>query len=257
MGIVLYPIREMLEAGTLKSYLTRGKRLGLSRGRGARISAHNPAVLQLNNAVAKRSVSLRMGHLNNRCTRFVEPLEQLHDFFSLRRMEVARRLVSENELRVHDQGARHGDKLLLSAGKLAREKVFLADDLKAVERIAHQAGTLFVRHVLIGERDIEVLEHREIVNQVVALKHKSDVALVQLVALLDVELVHRLVEEVILAAPGAVEHPDDAQKRGFTRARGPHNGDKLARQNVQVDAPQHEELATSLVIGLFQTAQLN
>ena len=114
-----------------------------------------------------------------------------------------------------------------------------------------------MRHVLIGERDIEVLEDREIVNQVVALKDESDVALVQFVALLDVELVHGLIEEVILAAPCAVEHSDDAQQSRFSRARGPHNGHKLARQNVQVDAPQHEELASSLVIGLFQTAQLN
>src|SRR6266581_8670248 len=127
MGTVLYPIRECF---------------GLSCCCGARISAHDPAVLQLNNAVAKRGVSLRMGHLNNRCSRFVEPLEQLHDFFSLRRMEVAGRLVSKNELRVQDHGTRHSDTLLLSAGKLAREKVFLADDLEAVERIAHQAGTL-------------------------------------------------------------------------------------------------------------------
>lgn len=50
-------------------------------------------------------------------------------------MEVACRLVSENELRLGNNRARDADELLLPTGKLARVKVFFPDDGEAVERV--------------------------------------------------------------------------------------------------------------------------
>ena len=63
-------------------------------------------------------------------------------------------------------------------------EVFLADDLEAVERIGDQALALGARHVLVGEREVDVLLHGQIVEQVIALEDHADVPLGQLGALL-------------------------------------------------------------------------
>src|SRR5271170_6840975 len=58
--------------------------------------------------------------------------------------------------------------------------------------------------------------------------HKANIGFVKLVAFFDVEPVDWFAVEVVLARPGAIEHPDDAQERGLTGSRGAHEGDKLA-----------------------------
>ena len=69
----------------------------------------------------------------------IELLEQLHDLAALLGVQVACRLVGQNHLRAGDDGARHGDELLLAAGQLVRVEVLLADDLKPVQHVAHDA----------------------------------------------------------------------------------------------------------------------
>src|SRR6266571_5690225 len=137
---------------------------------GGGVVSHDPAVLQLNNAAAVRSISLRMRDLNNRRSRIVQSLEKLHDFVALRGMQISSRLIRKDQLRTENHRASHAHKLLLAARELVWEKVFLAHDVEAIERVANQAHPLFVRHILVGERNLEILEHRQIVDQVIALK---------------------------------------------------------------------------------------
>src|SRR3954466_2992446 len=87
----------------------------------------------------------------------VEALEELHDFFALRRMQIAGRLVREDELRIRNDGERDADELLLPARKLARIKVLLPDDVEAVERVRDDRHALAFADVAIGKRDVEVL----------------------------------------------------------------------------------------------------
>jgi len=85
------------------------------------------------------------------------------------------------------------------------------------------------------ERDVQILVDRQVVQQVVALKHESDVLLVQLRAILGGQLVHRLIEKVVVASPGAVVHADDVQQRGLSGARRSHNRDELSLLDVEID----------------------
>ena len=158
---------------------------------------------------------------------------------ALARVQVAGRLVGENDLRVRDHRARHGDELLLAARELVRIEILLADDRELVEDVADHALALGLLDVAIRERDVEVLVDGEVIEQVIALEHEADVLLVQLGAVLRAELVHRLIEEVVLAGPGAVVHADDVEQRRLAGARRPHDRDELALLDVDVDAPQH------------------
>src|SRR5262245_45615737 len=88
----------------------------------------NPAVSQADNLVPIRGIRIGMGYLNNGRAAGIETLEELHDFASLIRVEVAGRLVGKNYLWIGYHRPCDPDKLLLAARELRRIKVALADD---------------------------------------------------------------------------------------------------------------------------------
>src|SRR5882672_6439739 len=127
---------------------------GLSDCRGGGLLlADYPAVFQLDDAVAVGGVALGVGDLKDGGAAFVEALEELHDFFALRGVQVPSGLVGENELGILNHRARYANKLLLPTGKLIWEQIFLPDDVEAIKNVADQADALFVRNVFVRERD--------------------------------------------------------------------------------------------------------
>ena len=63
----------------------------------------------------------------------VEVAEEVHDVEAVVAVEVAGGLVAEDELRVGDDRAGHGDTLLLSAGELLRVVARPVDDAHALQ----------------------------------------------------------------------------------------------------------------------------
>ena len=61
----------------------------------------------------------------------------------------------------------------------------------------------------------------------VLLENKSDVALIDLHSVSRLELVNRFAQKVVFACPGCVEHADDAQQCGLSRAGRSHDGDEF------------------------------
>src|SRR5438270_9114822 len=111
-------------------------------------------------------------------------------------------------------------------------------------------------HVLIRERNFQILEHGKIVDQMVALKNKTDIGLVQFIALLHIEFVDRLIEKIVFAAPGAVQHADDAEQRRLSRAGRPHERDEFALLNIDINSAQHEKFAAARLEGLLEITHL-
>ena len=97
---------------------------------------------QPHDPLAVARVLLRMRHLDDRRPFVVQLLEEAHDLAALIGVEVAGRLVGEEEFRARDERAGDADELLLAAGELAREEVLLADDLEAVERVRDERRAL-------------------------------------------------------------------------------------------------------------------
>ena len=169
----------------------------------------------------------------------VELLEQLHDLAALIGVQVAGRLVGQDDRRLRDERARDGDQLLLSAGELRRVEVLLADDLEAVEHVADQAVALLLLDVAIGERHVEVFVHRQVVQQVIGLEHEADVLLLQVGAVALAQRVNRLAVQEVLAGPRGVVHAQDVQQRRLAGAGRPHDRDELAGLEVERHAAQH------------------
>ncbi len=63
------------------------------------VVSHNPAVLQLNNAIPMGGISLRVCDLDDCCSGIIQFFEELHDLFALRGMEIPSRLIGEDQLR--------------------------------------------------------------------------------------------------------------------------------------------------------------
>jgi hypothetical protein len=98
-------------------------------------------------------------------------VQELHDPDRRVRVEVARRLVADQERRMVDHRARDRDALLLAAGQLPRERRRLVREADERERLGHLLANRLgpvtlhlqrVRHVLGGRpvgQELEVLEH--------------------------------------------------------------------------------------------------
>ena len=105
-------------------------------------------------------------------------------------MQIAGRLVGQQQRRFVNDSPRNANQLLLSAGKLVGIQVLLGDNLKMVERFGHHALPLTAWDVLVRQRQVDVFLHGQVVEQVIALEDHSDVALGQLGAIFALHQVH-------------------------------------------------------------------
>jgi hypothetical protein len=64
-----------------------------------------------------------------------------------------------------------------------------------------------------------------------------------------------VLEELVLARPRPIEHADDPEERGLSRARRPHDRDELALTDVEVDASEYPGARRTGVEGLLDAAE--
>src|ERR1700756_3251216 len=127
-------------------------------------------------------------------------------------MKIAGRFISQQQRRLVNDSASYADELLLPSRELAGIQVFLGDNLKMVERVGNQALPLLAGNVLVREWQVDVLLHRQIVEQVITLKDHADIALGQLRPLLALHLVDTLLAEPVLAIPAVIEQRENIQQ---------------------------------------------
>jgi hypothetical protein len=129
--------------------------------------------------------------------------------------------------------------------------------VKAVESVTDEALALFARNIFVGKRKLEIFEYGEIVDEVIALEDETDIGFVEFVAIFDAEFVDGFAIEKIFAGPGAIEHAENAEQRGFACAAGAHDGDEFAGGDVQGDAAEDEEFAAAGIVGFFEMVETN
>ncbi len=89
----------------------------------------------------------------------------------------------------------------------------------------------------------------------ITLKHEAKVFLVQFHAILLGELVNGVVDQVVLARPGAVMHSEKMEQSGFACARRPHDGDEFSLLDLEIDAAQDEGLGRAMFKIFFDVPQ--
>ena len=150
-------------------------------------------------------------------------------------VEVAGRLVGEQQRRLGREGARQRDALLLAARELRRVVVSAlaeADARRAVARAAVErlgaAGEL--------ERQEDVLERGQVGEQLERLEDEADAAAAQERQLVLGERLDRRAVDPHLALARPVEPGGEAEQRRLAASRRPEHGDELAARDREVDA---------------------
>src|SRR5690606_22664216 len=156
-------------------------------------------------------------------------------------VEVPGRLIREQNQGLVDQRTGHGDPLLLAARELSRLVGLpsLETDLREERASPVARGT--VPAAADQRRHHDVLERRELTQQVVELEDEADVAIAHRRHLLVVQ--HRDVAppEEDLPRGRAVERPQDVQERRLSGAARADDRDGLPRIDADVDSVQDLE----------------
>ena len=188
----------------------------------------DPAVEKVDDAVGIARVALRVGDHHDGGALLVQLGEQVHHLLAVLGIEVASRLVGEDELGVGDHGAGDGDALLLSARELLREVLGAVGDGHSLHHGRDPLLALRGADVQVAQRQLYVFIDVQLVDEVEALEHEADVALAELGALLLLQAADLLSEQLIGALGGIIQEAEDVEQRGFAAARRPHDGDELA-----------------------------
>ena len=164
----------------------------------------------------------------------VEVAEQVHDVKAVVAVEVASGLVAEDELRVGDDRAGHGDTLLLPTGELLRIVARPVDDAHAVQHLVDLRLALRLAEAEIAQRQLHVLENVHVVNEVEALKHEADDAAPQRQTVALAQAAHVATVEEIAARVGGVEEAEDVEQGGLAATGRAHYGYELALPDLHI-----------------------
>ena len=216
--------------------------------------AHDPAALELDHAAAHAVDHVRVvrGDQHGRAGA-VDPVQQLHDPDRGLGIEVAGRLVGEQQRRVVDERARHRDALLLAAGELVGVVVQLRRQAREAQDVGHLRADLLARAAGHLQRVGDVVVDRAVGQELEVLEDHAQVAPV---------VGHLLVLDLAEIAPGDHDAParrlvlleQQAHDRRLARAGLADDEDELAagdreRRVLQADVPG--------LVGLGDAAELD
>src|SRR3954470_10262600 len=142
------------------------------------------SVMQLNAAVSEARNSRVVSDHDDGAALLVELTQQAQDDLFVLRVEIAGRLIGENDGRIVDQGTRDAHALLLATGKVSGNVVcaiFQSDAPEGFERFS------FVGHTVEVLRQHHILKGSEIRNKMELLKDKADLLGAEAVELFAVE----------------------------------------------------------------------
>ena len=178
----------------------------------------------------------------------VERAEQLDDLRARLRVEVAGRLVAQEQLRRAVQRARDGHALLLPAGERARGRPGLVADADALERRHRARVVVGVGAAAVAEigGQLHVLAGAQVVEEVERLEDEADLAVAKARQAAIVERVQIVAEHVGLAGVAAVEAAHDVQERRLARAGAADEREQLARFDGERDVAQDGLRAVAL-----------
>src|SRR5215470_110043 len=116
------------------------------------------------------STTARMPNRNSATAN--EPVDQVERLVGALAVQVARRLVAEQERGIGHDGTRDAHALLLATGELPRIVVHAISEAHYFERGLHVLAPLGLRQARQEQRQLDVLERGEHGNQVVHLEHE-------------------------------------------------------------------------------------
>ena len=177
-----------------------------------------------------------VGHHADRGALAVELAQEVHDGLAIFGVEVSGGLVGEEDAGLAAQGPGHGDALLLAARKLARIVPHAVAHPDLFQRLGGALFALGGGESPVGQGKLDVLEDREVADEVEALENETDLAVPDPGALGVVDAGDVVAVELVGALGRRVEQPEDREQRRLAAARRTGDGDVLPLVDVEVDA---------------------
>ena len=219
-------------AGDRGAWPARRRRLFAAQRR-HRVEVHHLAVQQVDLPVRARRALRAVRDHHDGGAAAVDVLQQVEDLARHQRVEVAGRLVRQDEPRVARQDARDGDALLLAARELRGQVAQARGEADERQRALDPLLAVGRGQAAVAQRHVDVVEHVEVGDQVEALEDEPDLLVPDARHLVVVEAAHVLPVEQVGAALERVEQARDVQERRLARARGTHHRHELAVPHVQ------------------------
>ena len=136
-------------------------------------------------------------------------LQEIHHGLATLRIEIAGRLIGQQDDRFAPDRARDRDTLLLAAGELAGEMFGPVRHADPFERLRDAVASLFRAHAAVREGQFHVFEHGEIADQVEALENEPNLSIAHTGTLRRAKLGDRPAVERIRALRRSIEETQD------------------------------------------------
>src|SRR6185503_11003344 len=107
----------------------------------------------------------------------VQLAQQIHNRFAVRGIQITGRLVGQKYERIARYRSRDCDSLLLAAGELAWKMLASVSHAHALESFSHSLLAFNGPQTTICQRKLDVLEDREVADQIEALKDEANFAI--------------------------------------------------------------------------------
>src|SRR6267378_1615706 len=146
----------------------------------------------------------------------VQVREDLHDFLTRRRVEVARRLVGEQDARVVHQRPRDGHALALAAGQLVRLVLHPVPQPHPLERPRRPDAARGATEPRVNQRQLHVVQRGRTGKQVERLEDEADLLVADPGQLIVGQIGDLLSVEPILPCGRRVETADQVHERRFS-----------------------------------------
>src|SRR6516225_6559972 len=159
-----------------------------------------------------------MGDEQDRGAHLVDLLEQVHHLARHQGIEVAGRLVREQECRVPGDGARDGDALLLPAGELRGHVPGARGEPDQLERAADALAPVGAAQAAVAQRHFDVVVDVEVGDEVEALKDEADALVAEPRARIIGKRPHILALEQVAAGVELLEQPRHVEHGGLPRS---------------------------------------
>jgi hypothetical protein len=177
-----------------------------------------------------------MGYHHNAHVSLLHKLyEVVHNELTVPSVELPCRLIGQNDPWVVHESPRHGNALLFTTGKKVGALVKAMEQFHSGQRLLNPSVPFFAFHSGIDEGKLEILENRCVLDQIAALKHKSDRLSPKLRLFGPAEAKHIPSHRLVAPFGGSEQKPENGQKGGFAATGRTHNGNHLPTVDDEVD----------------------
>ena len=196
-----------------------------------------------------------VGHHHDGLAPVIQHLKQSQNIVSGCPVQISGRFIAEQKPRIRDQGAGNRHALLLAAREL-RRFVFRP----AAETDDFENGFYALTPIRFGQgrkqqRKFHIPRRGQRGHQIVELKDKTDIARTPGCELSGRHPVDPRVLDKDFAPIRTVQTADKIEKRGLSRSRWAHQGQKISRSNREIQVMQDFDLLAPAPVSLNDVSQ--